>query len=328
MMLNYQFQTIQMEHVSALSQLFLERQIVESHIFPFLNNERLQKEHIDSIFMNLFLQNQILGVCVYQEDTMIGYLFAQVMESSKGLMAWVPYEGLALKQDKSLELIRLLYAKASQVWVNATCYIHSALVPLGNSVYLEAFIRLSFAIEHVHGVLDLNEYQPYAIHNSVLIRKAGKEDQDALGKLSGVVAKYQSNTPVYLSISDEQLLKRKQAFESLVDEEDVLVFVAQEHQTIVGFSILEASTPSLMTPDQSIEFVLSGVLAQTRGQGIGKMLLNQSVLECQNRHLRYLVSDWKITNLIASQFWPKAGFQPITYRLTRRIDSEYKKVEE
>ncbi len=328
MMHNYQFQTIQMEHVSALSQLFLERQILEKEIFPFLNNERLQIEHIESIFMNLFLQNQILGVCVFQGDTMMGYLFAQVMESSKGHMAWVPYEGLALKQDKSLELIRLLYTKASELWVNASCLIHSTLVPLGNSVYLEAFIRLSFAIEHVHGVLDLHEYQPYSIQNSVLIRKATREDQEALGKLSGVVARYQNNAPVYLSISDEQLLKRKQAFEALVDEEDVDVFVAQEYQTIVGFSILEASTPSLMTPDQSIELVLSGVTPQTRGQGIGKMLLNQSVLECQNRHLRYLITDWKITNLVASQFWPKAGFQPITYRLTRRIDSEYKKVSE
>lgn len=325
---NYRFQTIQMEHVSALSQLFLKRQFLEREVFPFLHNERLQKEHIDSIFMNLFLQNRILGVCVYQGDTMIGYLFAQVMESSKGWMAWVPYEGLAIQEDKSLELIRLLYARASELWVDASCLIHSALLPLGNSVYLEAFVRLSFAIEHVHGVLDMNDFQPYSNTNSIIIRKAHREDQLVLGSLSGVVARYQNNSPVYLAISEEQLAKRKQAFESLVEEEDVIVFVAEQHQAIVGFTILEPSTPNLMTPDHSMELVLSGVVPETRNQGVGKALLNQSVVECQKRHLRYLISDWKITNLVASQFWPKSGFQPIAYRLTRRIDSEYKKFDE
>jgi hypothetical protein len=33
------------------------------------------------------------------------------------------------------------------------------------------------------------------------------------------------------------------------------------------------------------------------------------------------VTDWRVTNLLSSRFWPRQGFRPVVYRLTRRIDA-------
>jgi len=34
-----------------------------------------------------------------------------------------------------------------------------------------------------------------------------------------------------------------------------------------------------------------------------------------------MVTDWRITNLASSTFWPKCGFKPVAYRMVRHINS-------
>ena len=34
-----------------------------------------------------------------------------------------------------------------------------------------------------------------------------------------------------------------------------------------------------------------------------------------------MITDWRITNLASSTFWPKCGFKPVAYRMVRYINS-------
>ena len=32
-----------------------------------------------------------------------------------------------------------------------------------------------------------------------------------------------------------------------------------------------------------------------------------------------MITDWRVTSLLASRFWPKRGFRPTAYRLVRYV---------
>lgn len=51
--------------------------------------------------------------------------------------------------------------------------------------------------------------------------------------------------------------------------------------------------------------------------------MNAGVRYAVDAKKKYIVTDWKATNLSASQFWPKYGFTAVAYELVRKIDSDY-----
>ena len=59
---------------------------------------------------------------------------------------------------------------------------------------------------------------------------------------------------------------------------------------------------------------------EARGQGIGTLLTRHGLAHARAAGYHFCETDWRSTNLLASRFWPHQGFQPIGYRLVRRID--------
>ena len=51
--------------------------------------------------------------------------------------------------------------------------------------------------------------------------------------------------------------------------------------------------------------------------------MNEGVVFASKRGFKFIQTDWKVTNLSASNYWPKCGFIPLAYRLSRKIDNDY-----
>ena len=64
----------------------------------------------------------------FDNNVLVGYLFAVVrIDNRIGRGVLVPYEGLAIRDDQSSELIRVLYAKVFGFWLEQGCFQHSVL---------------------------------------------------------------------------------------------------------------------------------------------------------------------------------------------------------
>jgi ribosomal protein S18 acetylase RimI-like enzyme len=319
-MKTYQFLDMNISHIQQIVKLYIERQKLEIGNFMFLKEAIIDEYDLLKHFEEKFKNSQTIGITAFNNQQLVGYLFGQLeMSNSDEQFIWIPYEGIAIKQNESLELIRQLYAKVAKKWVQSKCYTHSVMVPLGNPNYLDAFLHLSFAIDHVHAVMDIASYEYFQPSDNIEIRVAQKDDANVLGEMSNIITSYHYESPVFIPFNHDTIITRKKAFMNLVNEEEVIVLLAQKEQNTIGYQNYEPIKKSLMHPDKSIELSVAGTYPEQTGQGAGKNLMNTAVNLLKNKGFKYVITDWKITNLASASFWPRCGFVSTTYKLIRYI---------
>jgi hypothetical protein len=321
---NCEFRSITINDVPVMTDLLIGRQSLESKVFSFFKNSCLNVKYIMNELEELFVNSKVIGVGAFVNDELVGYIMGEIKINNRiGRCAWVPYEGIAIRTDQSSELIRYLYAKVSVLWLEQGCFSHSTLIPIANTVYYEAFLQLSFAIEQVHAVMNIEEYKPFENVADVDIRLPNKMDSEVMGKMSSIISTFQNSAPVFIPALPEVLARIKEAFKGLVEEDDVIVLIAEKDMKELGFQEYEIVTPNLMTPDDGIELCTAGTYYSQMGSGIGKKLMNEGCRIIKEKGYGNITTDWRITNLASSTFWPKCGFKPVAYRMVRFIDTNY-----
>lgn len=317
-MRNVTYKQLEISHIPSMTQLLLERQQQASSV---LQNTCLSEGYIEQTLKALFEKHRIVGIGAFSHDILVGYMMAKVEFSVEmGRHAWVPYEGMALKAGESAELIRHMYAEVSQLWLQYGCFKHYAMIPLDAPAYYDAFQRLSFAVEQVHGVMDLESYTPFDVDTVVVIRGLAKNDRAKLGEMSSIIFSYQNASPTYAAALPESVMEIKKGYENIVEDEEAIVILAEKSGEVVGFHAYWPQDSGLMAPDQAVELSVAGTLAAQMGMGIGKALMDKGCMIMKEKGYRFMVADWRMANLASSTFWPKCGFQPVTYRMVRTID--------
>ena len=323
-MKNFEFRTITPQHIPSMSSLLLERQEQEAGKFPFLKNGYLGLEQITDKLQKLLATGQAIGVGAFAHGELVGYLVGMIrIDTRSGRCAVVPYEGVAIGCDQPAELIRYLYTEVSVRWLEHGCFAHSAVVPLANPLYLGAFLQLSFGIEQVHGVLHIGECKPFDHGAPVEIRIATEKDQEVMGQMSSIISKHQNAAPVFIPAFPEVLGAIREGFQSSLEDKNIIVLLAEEAREPLGFHMYEIIPPGLMTPDSAVELCVAGTLRSHMGRGVGKSLMNDGARMMKEKGYSYIITDWRITNLASSTFWPKCGFRPIANRMARFIDPNY-----
>lgn len=324
-MKKYEFRSITIDDIPAMTDLLTCRQNLESQAFPFLKNSSLNAKYIKDMFETLLINSKAIGIGAFTDDELIGYIIGQIKIDTtylRGRHIWVPYEGIAIRMDQSSELIRNLYAKASVLWLEQGCFMHYTVVPLGNHMYCDAFLRLSFFIQQVHGIMNMKDYKPFENVSDAEVRVANKADSEAMGQMSNIIASYQNSAPTFQPVVPEFIANIKEGYKSIVEEDDETVLIATKDMEELGFQDYCSITPDLMAPDNGIELSTAGTYSSQMGRGVGKKLMNEGCRFMKEKGYNNIITDWRITNLASSTFWPKCGFKPVAYRMVRYIDSD------
>ncbi|HMM30514.1 MAG TPA: GNAT family N-acetyltransferase [Clostridia bacterium] len=323
-MIRFDFRAITVADSPAMAELLRSRQLLERSTFPFLQNRCLNTQYIVDVLEQLFRSNRVIGTGAFVNGKMVGYIMGEIkVDTFRGRHVWVPYEGIAIREDQSPELIRALYAKVADSWLKQGCFMHYAVVPLGNQAYFEAFQRLSFFIQQVHGVMNTEGYRPFAQVSDAKVRIADKADRKKMGQLSGIIQSYQNATPTFELVLPEMAADIKVGYEGTVEDGNMTVLLAEKDGEVLGFQMYGAADSGLMSPDDSAELNVAGTYAGQMGAGVGKKLMNEGCALMKERGARHIIADWRITNLASSTFWPKCGFKPVAYRMARHIDSNW-----
>ena len=120
---------------------------------------------------------------------------------------------------------------------------------------------------------------------------------------------------------------RPENYREVAADEEAIAWLAIEDrdgvETAVGFQIYYEAEPEpddLYIPESCMELPAAGTLADARNRGIGLALTNAGFAFAKEAGYQYVLADWRTTNLQSSRFWPRRGFQPVVYRLFRRVD--------
>lgn len=325
MMKQVQFSPLQSKDCKQMASLFEQRQIDEIKVFQFLEDTVYQKNDIVHQLDHFFNHEQTMGIGAFRDDVLIGYLFGyQKSNRSKDSIIVVPYLGLAIHQTDDELLIKMIYQEVSKLWLKNGCATHHITTPLGNKTYMNALLHLSFAYDQAYAILDVNDYKQFPLNHEIDIKKATVNDQDVLEGMSSIIQSHQHDSPVYGPYHQEVLELFKQGYRNLVTDEDIIdVWIASYDEKPAGFQVMELSEKGPMTPSDTAELSVQGTIESFRGLGIGKSLMNQGITDIKTKGYRYVSTDWVISNLTSSSFWPSCGFIPYAYRMTRTIDTRY-----
>ncbi|MFL5936643.1 MAG: GNAT family N-acetyltransferase, partial [Gaiellaceae bacterium] len=88
---------------------------------------------------------------------------------------------------------------------------------------------------------------------------------------------------------------------------------------VVAHILLYRRPHDLRVPRDSIDLGAASTLPAARGSGAGRALTEPVLPWAHETGYPTMVTDWRMTNLLASRFWPKRGFRPTFLRLYRAL---------
>jgi len=272
------------------------------------------------------------GVVARQAGKMIGYLIGVPrIGGIWGRSVWVELAGHAVDRTLGAEVYRDMYADMyaalSPSWVARGCLAHYALIPASDPDALEAWFSLSFGKEQVHGLRETAPASAFAvpIDPALEIRRATLADLEATLELDDILLDHQSRSPVYAPRWPyDREDARRESIEILQDGEEKL-WLAYRHGLLLGYQLFAPARAGhgigdmLISPECSY-LAIATTRAEEQGRGVGRALTAHGLAAEYAAGYTHCLSDWRATNLLSSRFWPRQGFRPVVYRLSRRLD--------
>ena len=85
------------------------------------------------------------------------------------------------------------------------------------------------------------------------------------------------------------------------------------------FSSVRVQSEQPRVPKDSIDLANAATFPGARGLGAARALTQHALAWSHDNGYRSMTIDWRLTNLLASRFWPKRGFRPTFLRLPRHV---------
>jgi GNAT superfamily N-acetyltransferase len=245
-----------------------------------------------------------------------GYLFGAPLRVRGTTLMRVGIAGQATEGDR--ERMRDLYAVAGRRWLDEGLAKHDVFVPSHDAELVDAWFRLSFGAS---AVLALRETGPNAeepFDAGVTIRPGTAEDFDEAARLDLEMTEALREAPSFSKLPLQTHAELTAEWREELSELDKL-FVAERDGRIVGLLLLYRRPPDLRVAPSSIDLAQASTEPAARGTGVGRALTEHAIRWAHNNGHPVMTTDWRMTNLWASRFWPRRGFRPAFLRVFRSI---------
>ena len=156
------------------------------------------------------------------------------------------------------------------------------------------------------------------------VREPREEELEELLPIDLALTTHQHTSPLFstrpLPSADEI---RAEWRRTLAGSDERLLIGCLDGRPIACWSVCAAQLSmhygGLGLPDRACYLAFASTLPEARGSGIGVALTDASLAAAAEDGYTSMVTDWRVTNLLASRFWPRRGFRPAFYRLYRSI---------
>jgi GNAT superfamily N-acetyltransferase len=214
------------------------------------------------------------------------------------------------------ETVRDLYAAAAQRWVDEGLTKHAVFVPAHDSGLVDAWFRLSFGASAMLAMRETGPEEPFDA--DVSIRHGTRDDYAEAARLELEMSAAMLPSP---SFSDVPLQTHEEVLTEWSEggDEEYELFVAERDGRIVGQFLLYRRPPDLRVPREGIDLSQASTDPEARGTGVGRALTAHVIRWAYEHGYPVMTTDWRMTNLWASRFWPNRGFRTTFLRLYRSI---------
>ena len=238
-----------------------------------------------------------------------------------GSNMWVELAGHAVR---AAEQVRDLYAAAAAGWVEAGRTRHYALVPVSDTALVNAWFRLGFGQQQALAVREVPAESDVVVPDGFSIRAPDPADIDDLIDVDLALPRHQAGSPVFSEhFRDSREESRDEWLSTFADTEEDILIGYREGRPVACWSIVAADRSrhfhGVSLPANACYLAFAVTLPEARGSGIGVALTEACLARARELGYESIVTDWRVTNLLASRFWPRRGFRPTFLRLYRSI---------
>jgi ribosomal protein S18 acetylase RimI-like enzyme len=261
------------------------------------------------------------GVAAVRAGRMVAYLVgAPRPDPIWGDNVWVEAAGHAAEEP---ELVRDLYGVAAARWVDEGRTRHYALVPATDLALVDAWFRVGFGQQHSHGIRETARLE-VTVPNGFEIRDPHPDEVEQLIDLDLALPRHQRSSPVFSDIAlPTRENSRAEWLSTLAAGEETILIGARGDRPVACWAIvpIERSREhrGLLRADEACFLGFAATLPEARGSGIGVALTNTALTRATEEGYPAMATDWRVTNLLASRFWPRRGFRTTFLRLYRSI---------
>jgi ribosomal protein S18 acetylase RimI-like enzyme len=243
-----------------------------------------------------------------------GYLIGKRQDDPIGAHVRIDLAGSASREP---ERMRDLYAAASRIWVDAGLTRHFAFVPAIDDL-VAPWHQLSFGTSAALAARAADR-QDIAT-GDVTVRLSTPDDLRAAAGLDRLLYQHLEAAPSYSGMHVQDLDWFVDDWRTTWDDPKFTHFLAERAGRPVGHLLLyRRPAGDLRVPEASIDLANAVTLPEVRGSGVGVALTAHAIEWARVNGYRTIITDWRMTNLAASRFWPARGFRPTFYRLYRSI---------
>lgn len=258
------------------------------------------------------------GTAALRDSRLVGFLVGSPKADDLwGANMWVEQAGHAVEEPEEL---RDLYAVAAARWVDEGRPRHYAMVPATDEALVDAWFRVGFGQQHAYGIQEVIDV-PWPVD----ARPAEPGDVEGLIDLTPALSEHQELSPVFAphrahGDRDEQ---RRDLLDDMAKEEIGELVVERDGRIVGAFEIVPVEMSSmhagLARPEGAALLGWAATLPEVRGSGAGLALMQAALAWARGRGHGVMVTDWRVTNLLSSRFWPARGFRTSFLRLYRAI---------
>jgi ribosomal protein S18 acetylase RimI-like enzyme len=216
---------------------------------------------------------------------------------------WGPCVFLEAEGDP--EQIREDYAREAPGWPP----LHFAIA---DPERLDPWYRLGFAQMHAYGKRESGG-ERFELPD-VTLRRGGPADLTTAVRIDLVIHEAQAAPPSYSSFELDEVTHRSNWEETLVDD-GIAYFVAEHRGEPVGHTTVYPDAHD----DEALHLASTAVLPTAQGRGIGLVLTTHALAHAREQGYPRMWTNWRVTNLSASRYWPARGFEIARIRLVRQL---------
>jgi GNAT superfamily N-acetyltransferase len=223
--------------------------------------------------------------------------------------------GQAIEGDR--EAMRDLYAAAAQRWVDEGHPQHAVFVPSHDEELVDAWFRLCFGGSAVLALRETGPEEPFDA--GVTIRPGTRDDFEHTARLELAMSEAMIPSPSFSELTPDPYEQILAEWREDGDDPKYVLFMAERDGVVVGHILLYRRPPDLRVPRDSIDLGQASTYPEARGSGVGRALTAHVIRWAHENGHPVMTTDWRLTNLWASRFWPKRGFRVAFLRLYRSI---------
>ena len=311
------------EHLEAAGELLAERHRRHRAAEPLLSERYETSEAARAEVEATWRRDGAAGAVALRGGRLVGYLLGAPEDEQRwgGPNVWVDPAGHAVAEA---ELARDLYALAAARWLGEGRARHYVVVPATDRDLADAWQRLCFGAQHLHGIREVTA-EPWPDG----VRRAEPRDVEAVFELTPLIRRQHARAPVFSANrrpDDPDAIRAEVERDIATDEIGTLV--AELDGRVVGTFLVGPielggegmeDHRSLARAEGACLLVFAATAPEARGSGAGVALTKAALAWAHEAGYRTMVTDWRVTNLLSSRFWPRRGFRPTFLRLYRAI---------